>query len=167
MYRWLNSALDYIPQWIEFQMRQSEQPGCVIAIAYKGQIVLEQAFGHADLSSGEPLTPRHRFRVASHSKSFTAAGIMKLREQGKLRLDDAVGRHVDGLHPALAKATIAQLLSHSAGVVRDGADSGQWQDRRPFLDVAELRTALAEPPVIGGNTLQISSPCSAPPSPPL
>jgi CubicO group peptidase (beta-lactamase class C family) len=152
MYRWLNSALDYIPQWIEFQMRQSEQPGCVIAIAYKGQIVLEQAFGHADLSSGEPLTPRHRFRVASHSKSFTAAGIMKLREQGKLRLDDAVGRHVDGLHPAIAKATIAQLLSHSAGVVRDGADSGQWQDRRPFLDVAELRTALAEPPVIGGNT---------------
>jgi CubicO group peptidase (beta-lactamase class C family) len=102
MYRWLNSALDYIPQWIEFQMRQSEQPGCVIAIAYKGQIVLEQAFGHADLSSGEPLTPRHRFRVASHSKSFTAAGIMKLREQGKLRLDDAVGRHVDGLHPAMA-----------------------------------------------------------------
>ena len=61
-------------------------------------MVLERAFGHADLATGEPLTPRHRFRVASHSKSFTAAGILKLREQGKLKLDDPVGQFVDRLH---------------------------------------------------------------------
>ena len=47
-----------------------------------------------------PLSPRHRFRVASHSKSFTAAGILKLREQGRLGLDDPAGRYVKGLHPA-------------------------------------------------------------------
>lgn len=87
MHRWLNPALDYISRWIDFQMRLTEQPGCAIAVAHRGEIIFEQAFGHANLSSGEPLTPRHRFRVASHSKSFTAAGIMKLREQGKLRLD--------------------------------------------------------------------------------
>jgi D-alanyl-D-alanine carboxypeptidase len=132
MYSWLNPALDYIPRWIEFQVRQSDQPGCAIAIAYKGEIVLEQAFGRADLSSGEPLTPRHRFRVASHSKSFTAAGIMKLQEKSKLHLDDAVGRHVDALHPSVAKATIGQLLSHSAGIIRDGTDRGQRENRRPF-----------------------------------
>jgi len=74
MGKWLKAALDYIPQWVEFQMRQHEQPGCVIAVAHKGRIVLEEAFGHADLVKGTPLTPRHRFRVASHSKSFTAAG---------------------------------------------------------------------------------------------
>jgi Beta-lactamase len=91
MEKWLPAAIAYIERWIEYQMRQSEQPGCVIAIAHRGKPVLERAFGHADLAAGRPLTPRHRFRVASHSKSFTAAGIMKLRERGKLHLDDAVG----------------------------------------------------------------------------
>jgi CubicO group peptidase (beta-lactamase class C family) len=149
---WLKAALDYTPQWLEYQMRESEQPGCVIAIVHKGKVVLERAFGYADIVTRAPLTPRHRFRVASHSKSFTAAGIMKLREAGRLGLDDRVGQHVEGLHPAIAAATIAQLLSHSAGIVRDGTDSGQWQDRRPFLDVGELRTDLAAAPVIEPNT---------------
>ena len=101
----------------------------MIAIAHRGKVVLERAFGSANLATGEALTPRHRFRVASHSKSFTAAGILKLREQGRLKLDDAAGQYVDGLHPAVARATIAQLLSHTAGLIRDGADAGQF--RRP------------------------------------
>ncbi len=152
MDRWLGAALDYIPRWLEFQMRQTELPGCVIAVAQRGRILLEQAFGHADQARGIPLTPRHRFRVASHSKSFTAAGIMKLRERGKLRLDDPAGRFVRDLHPQIARATIAQLLSHSAGLVRDGWDAGQWQDRRPFRSEAELRTDLKLAPVLEANT---------------
>src|SRR6266566_3058747 len=152
MHKWLPAALDYIPRWLEFQLRQSEQPGCVIAVADRGKLVLEQAFGHADLDRGTALTPRHRFRIASHSKSFTAAGIMKLREKGRLQLDDEAGRYVDHLHPAVAKTTIAQLLSHSSGLVRDGTDAGQWQDRRPFLDAGELRADLAAAPVIAANT---------------
>jgi CubicO group peptidase (beta-lactamase class C family) len=149
---WLNAALDYLPRWLEFQMRLHQQPGCVVAIAHRGRIVFEQAFGHADAVKRTPLTPRHLFRVASHSKSFTAAGIMKLREQKKLRLEHPVGRFVDGLHPALARATLAELLSHTAGVVRDGPDSGQFVDRRPFLDETELRAQLKAPPVIRRST---------------
>ncbi len=114
--------------------------------------MLERALGHADLGRGVALTPRHRFRVASHSKSFTAAGIMKLRERGKLRLDDPAGRFVRELHPQVARATIAQLLSHSAGLVRDGWDAGQWQDRRAFRSDAELRADLKQPPILDGNT---------------
>jgi len=150
--RWLGAALDYIPRWLEFQMRQMEMPGCAVAVAQRGRILLEQALGHADLARKVPLTPRHRFRVASHSKSFTAAGIMRLREQGKLRLDEPAGRFVGDLHPKVARATIAQLLSHSAGLVRDGGDAGQWQDRRPFRSAAELRDDLKMAPIIEGNT---------------
>src|SRR5690348_10504143 len=102
---WLASSLDYIPQWLEYQMRESEQPGCVLALVHNGSVVLERAFGHADIVRSAPLTPRHRFRVASHSKTFTAAGIMRLREQRKLSLDDRVGQYVEGLHPAIAEAT--------------------------------------------------------------
>lgn len=82
-----------------------------MAIAFKDKVLLDQAFGIADLSTGEKLTPRHRFRVASHSKSFTAAGVMKLREQGKLKLDDAVGDHVAGLNRKTARATVGKIGS--------------------------------------------------------
>lgn len=152
MEKWLKPALDYVPAWLEMQMRQSEQPGCIVAIAHRGQPVLEQAFGSANLETGETLTPRHRFRIASHSKSFTASAIMLLRERGKLRLDDAVGAHVRGLHPRVARVTLAQLLSHSAGLVRDGADAGQFTGRRDFLSREELLADLKAPPAIDPNT---------------
>ena len=149
---WLAPALAYIPQWLDHQMRVSEQPGCQIAVAWKGEILLEAAFGHADLASGEALTPRHRFRVASHSKSFTAAAILKLREQGRLKLDERAGIYVNGLHPDIASATLAQVLSHTAGIVRDGPDCEYWVDRAPFLGEAALRAELAAAPVIDANT---------------
>src|SRR3954466_13179175 len=152
MDRWLVAALDYIPRWIDFQMAASQQPGCIIAIAHRDKVVLERAFGHANLDTGEELTPRHRFRIASHSKSFTAAGIMKLREQRKLRLDDPIGQHVAGLHPRVAETTIAQVLSHSAGLTRDGADSGQFIDSRPYLDANELLAELKRPTAIEPGT---------------
>jgi D-alanyl-D-alanine carboxypeptidase len=149
---WLDAALDYIPRWLEFQMHQSAQPGCVIAIGYGGRVVFEQAFGHADAAAGAKLTPRHRFRVSSHAKSFTAAGILKLHERGKLQLDMPVGRVVGGLHKRVASATVAQLLSHTGGLFRDGNDSGFWLSRRPFPDAAQLRGDLALPPTIEANT---------------
>ena len=148
----LRAAIDYIPRWIEHQMRLTEQPGCSLAVAHKGKVVLEAAFGHADATRGLPLTPCHRFRVASHSKCFTAAGVLKLRELGQLALDEPVGRHVERLHPRVAKVTLQQLLTHSAGLVRDGSDSGQWSDRRPFLDEAQVRADLAAGPTLPPNT---------------
>lgn len=146
----LHAALGYIPRWVEHQMRLAEQPGCAFAVVHGGKLVAEFAFGSA--GGGQALTPRHRFRVASHSKSFTAAAVLKLREQGRWRLDDAVGRYVPGLHKDLAAATLSQLLSHTAGVVRDGGDAGQWADRRPFLDEAALRADLAAGPLLPVNT---------------
>ena len=148
---WLAAALDYIPRWLEFQMRQGDHVGLSLAVAHQGRPVLTQAFGAADLASGQRLTPQHRFRIASHSKTFTATAVMLLREQGRLQLDDPIGRHVPGLHPAVAAATLAQLLSHSAGLVRDGRDAGQWVERRPFLNEAELRADLDGGPSIDVN----------------
>ena len=149
---WLGAALDYIPQWIEFQVRQHEQPGCVIAIAHRDRILLEAAFGVAHLRRKTPLTPRHRFRVASHSKTFTSAAFMKLREQKRVKLDDTVGEYVPGLDRRIARATIAQLLSHSAGIVRDGDDTGQWTDDHPFRRANELLADISGGPVVDPNS---------------
>ncbi len=86
MDRWLGAALDYMPSWLDYQMQNAQLPGCLFAVVHRGKVVLDRAFGHANLSTGEALTPRHRFRIASHSKSFTSAGILKLREQGRLSI---------------------------------------------------------------------------------
>jgi CubicO group peptidase (beta-lactamase class C family) len=152
MDEWLSGACDYVASWLEFQMRLSKQPGCIAVVMHRDRVVLEKAYGYADLIAGAKLTPRHRFRIASHSKSFTAAGILKLREAGKLRLDDPIGAYVKPLHPQVAEATIAQLLSHSAGLVRDGSDAGYFEDRRQFPSADQLMADLRDPPVIEANT---------------
>jgi CubicO group peptidase (beta-lactamase class C family) len=158
MHKWLPPALDYIPRWLDFQMRMTRQPGCVIAVMHRDKLVLEQAFGFADLARQIAMTPRHRFRVASHSKSFTAAAVMKLREAGKLGLDDPAGRFVKGLHRDVARATVGLLLSHGAGLPRDGRDAGQFFDRRPYLDRSELLADLAlAPPIAASSRFKYSN----------
>jgi D-alanyl-D-alanine carboxypeptidase len=145
---WLESALVYIDMWIEFHMRLSDQPGCTIAIAQGQDVIHERSFGVADLDTGEKLTERHRFRVASHSKTFTAVGILKLREQGCLRLDDSAGSFVDDIHPSVAAVTLNELLTHGGGLSRDGEDAGFFSNQRPFLSAAELAAALKRPSTI-------------------
>ena len=75
---WLSSALDYIPDWLAFQMRTSEQPGCIVAIARRGRVVLERAWGAADLATGELLTPRyqelHRCRHSEAARRRQSSG---------------------------------------------------------------------------------------------
>ena len=148
---WLPSALSYLEEWLAFRIRHAQLPGCAIAIRRDGELVFERAFGVASLATGADLTPRHRFRVASHSKTFTAVGIMKLREQGRIRLDDVAGSTVSGLTDEVAGATIGQLLSHASGLLRDGTDCGHWDDLRPFYDEAALRAELARPLVLGSS----------------
>ena len=152
MAAWLAPALAYIPQWFDYQITALGLPGASLAVAHDGRVALAHTIGVANLDTGEKLTPAHRFRVASHSKAFTAVAVMKLVEAGRLRLDDRAGQHVAGLHKDVARATIAQLLSHTAGITRDGDDIGQWSDRRPFLNEAELRAALAVAQPIPANT---------------
>ena len=152
MEKWLQNAIEYSGSWLDFQMRQTRQPGCAFAVAHRGRVVFEKAYGHSNVQSGERLTPRHRFRVASHSKTFTAAAILKLREAGKLNLDDPVRRYVDGLDTDVARVTLSQLLSHGGGLVRDGADASQWREERPFADKEKLLADLANGLVIPADT---------------
>ena len=77
---------------------------------------------------------------------------MLLRERGRLKLDDAIGAFIPGLHDDVAQATLAQVMSHSAGLTRDGAAGNQFTGFRPFLDQAELLSDLAKPPILDRNT---------------
>ncbi len=89
-------------------------PSASIAVVKDGQIVYLHAYGNARLDPAAPATPGMRYSIGSISKQFTAAAILVLQEEGKLSLDDKVGKFIPGLTRA-NEVTIRQLLSHTSG----------------------------------------------------
>jgi CubicO group peptidase (beta-lactamase class C family) len=85
------------------------------------QTLLRKAYGLADREWGIANTVDTRFRIASISKTFTAVGIMKLVESGRLSLDDKLERYIPGF-PHGGEITIRMLLNHSSGLARDHDD---------------------------------------------
>lgn len=138
-------AEDAITAWIDLRRRVVRTPGVQVAIRVGEELVYSRAFGSADLERGTDLTTRHLFRVASHSKTFVATLIMKLREKGLVGLDDRVSRWVPELaDTSLANVTVRELLAHQGGIIRDGVDSDYWQILAPFPDAGRLMEGLTK-----------------------
>jgi CubicO group peptidase (beta-lactamase class C family) len=114
--------------WVERQ----HMPGAVFGIVIDGDLVWVKAAGVQNLSNRTPVTPDTVFRIASMTKSFTAMSILKLRDEGKLSLDDPVARYVPALtglsYPTKDSPTltIRHLLTHSEGFPEDNP----WGDRQ-------------------------------------
>jgi len=89
-------------------------PSASIAIVKNGRISYLQAYGSARLDPETPAKPDMRYSIGSISKQFTAAAILMLQEQGKLSVDDKVGKFLPDLTRA-NEVTIRQLLSHTSG----------------------------------------------------
>ena len=89
-------------------------PSVSIAVIRDGKMVLTRAWGLARETPRVAATPDTRYAIGSISKQFSAAAILLLQQDGKLRLDDRVGRHLPGL-PHGNDVTIRQLLAHTAG----------------------------------------------------
>ena len=89
-------------------------PSASVAVVRDGQIAYLHAYGHARLDPETPAKPEMRYSIGSISKQFTAAAILLLQEQGKLSLDDKVGKFIPNLTRA-NEVTIRQLLSHTSG----------------------------------------------------
>lgn len=109
-------AIDRISTYLE----DSEKNGLTGAmlIAKEGKILYNEAFGMADKKANVKNTTKTVFDIGSVSKQFTATAIIKLEEQGKLKVEDALGKFFDNLPADKKNITIHQLLIHSAGIMR-------------------------------------------------
>jgi CubicO group peptidase (beta-lactamase class C family) len=95
---------------------ESRLPSVSAAAVRDGEIVWSQAIGLADAEGGVEATPDHQYRIASITKTVTAVGLMQLRDEGKVDLDDRLDVHL----PEAAHApTLRQLLSHLSGIQRE------------------------------------------------
>jgi len=100
-----------------------------LAVARDGEIVFGKAYGKADREKGLAATPSTRFRIGSLTKQITAAAILKLAEQGKLRVDDPIRKHLPEAPPSWEKITIHHLLTHTSGIASYTVDAELMKER--------------------------------------
>ena len=99
-------------------------PGCAVGVSVDGKNVLEKGYGMADLEHETPNRAGTIFEAGSVSKQFTAAAVLLLVKDGKLKLDDPVRKYVPELPDYGAPLTIRHMLNHSSGLRDWGSVAG-------------------------------------------
>lgn len=145
----MNAAkLDQIEALINADIADKKLPGAVVIVGHKGNIVYRKAFGNRSLvPTVEKMTVDTIFDVASLTKPVaTATSIMILVEQGKLRLNDTIGKFIPDIDdPEAKKVTIQQLLTHTSGYRPDFDLGEKWTGRDGML-AALKKEKLRAPP---------------------
>jgi len=101
-----------------------------VLVADHGKVIYQRAFGLANREWQIPHSTDTAFRIASLTKQFTATLVMQLAEQGKLRLDDPIGKYVPELSPEIGnRVTLHHLLNHTSGIVDYANYPGFWANR--------------------------------------
>ncbi len=126
----VTSAINLLEIWLEAQHAYEDIPALSLAVVHDQDIVWSGAFGYADRQHGELASPKTIYSICSISKLFTSIGVMQLRDQGKLHLDDKVGDHLDWFdieqaYPEGPSVTVQALLTHSSGLPRE-SDYPYW-----------------------------------------
>ena len=127
------------------QYASNESPGCVVGAAQHGRVLLERAYGMADLERGVPLSPASILEAGSVSKQFTAAAVLLLARDGKLSLDDPVRRWVPEVPDFGKPLTIRHLLHHTSGLRDWGSIAGVagWPRNTRAIDHAAVLQIIA------------------------
>lgn len=152
---YLSDATNFIETWLNHYFPQLNQPSLSLAIAHNGKVIYQKAWGYANIEKQEAATPQHIYRVASHSKSFTAFLVAMLVDEGKLNLDEPILTYLPWLrsNPTFAAFTLRQILSHSTGMERDSDETPYWNLHGPFPASARLKSYFAKAkPALEPNT---------------
>ncbi|HEU4521199.1 MAG TPA: serine hydrolase domain-containing protein [Thermoanaerobaculia bacterium] len=94
-------------------------PAVQIAVSKRGRILYADAFGVLDKDNNTAATPRSMLQIASITKEFTGAAILRLAERGALSLDDPIDKYVPEFNSRGVTITLRHLLTHTSGISRD------------------------------------------------
>jgi CubicO group peptidase (beta-lactamase class C family) len=158
----IRSLAPRLHELFETYAREKNIPGIAYGIVVDGQLVVDSALGVIDREQGIATTTTSAFRIASMTKSFTAMGIMKLVEEGKLSLHDPAADHIPEMagipYPTSDSPpiTVEHLLTMTAGFPEDNP----WGDRQLDESVEMLKTLMREGPAFSnppGHTFEYSN----------
>ena len=143
--RKLADALSEVEEIFDDQFTARKPPGMVVALVVDGELRWWKSWGQRDLAQGRPADLDTVFRIASLTKSFTAIAVLRLRDAGKLSLDDPAEKYLPELsrlrYPTRdsPRITVRHLLSHSAGLPEDNP----WGDLQLGMSDEELSHMLS------------------------
>lgn len=125
-------ATRLLDQWFAATAEYDKLPGLAVGIVKNQDLVWSKGYGKVDVSKNMPIDPSTIFSVCSISKLFTSVAIMKLRDEGKLSLEDDIKKHLPWFNLKQQYAdsgpiTIRSLLTHSSGLPRE-ADYPYWTE---------------------------------------
>ena len=128
---------------------KTNSPGCALAILKDGKIIYERAFGMSNLEYNIAINPTSIFHIASISKQFTAAAIIRLSLEGKLSLNDDIRKYIPEVPDFGHPITFNNLIHHTSGI-RDQWDlqglagwrEGDLITEKDILDMLAHQKAL-------------------------
>jgi CubicO group peptidase (beta-lactamase class C family) len=105
-----------VDAYVAAEMRAEKIPGLAMAIVRDGKAIKSRGYGLANIELDVPVKPETIFQTGSVGKQFTATAVMMLVEEGKIRLDDAIGKYLPGAPATWDKITVRNLLTHTSGI---------------------------------------------------
>jgi D-alanyl-D-alanine carboxypeptidase len=143
-------AAELVAKINELAKAEIKKPNCVglsIGVVLDGKVILDAAYGLADVEHGVAATTNTPFRIGSITKQFAAAAVMRLVEQGKLSLDDEAFRFIPEFPWGDRRVTIRHLLTHTSGIA-NYTSLGEWRRRIIPLELtdAELLDLVKDAP---------------------
>ena len=142
-------AIAAIDAWVGGRRIYDRIPGVSVGIVSDQDLLWSAGYGHANIEEEVPADGDTLYSICSISKLFTAIGIMQLRDQGMLSLDDSVAQHLDWFdirqaYEHSAPITVESLLTHSSGLPRE-SDFPYWNGPDfPFPTREQMITRLRE-----------------------
>ena len=135
---------DEIDDYVKATISQRNIPGLSLAVVRDGRLVKAAGYGFANLELAAPATPETVYEIGSITKQFTAEAIMLLVQEGKLGLDDPLGKHLDGLPIKWQPLTLRQLLTHTSGL-KDWESANLLSFRRDYTPDEFIKLLSAYP----------------------
>ena len=112
--------INSIEKYTEEYITKGKIPGLSLVIINGNDTVYKKGFGYADIDKKTKVTSETEFQIGSNSKAFTALGILKLQEEGKLSLDDSVNKYLPWLSLKYkgkdVEVTLKEFMHHTSGV---------------------------------------------------
>ena len=133
---------DPVDAFIQAEMKRQNIPSLSLVVTRDGQLVKSAGYGLANRQLRTPASPETVYKIGSVSKQFIATGIMLLVQEGRIRVEDPVGKYLDGSPPAWNGITVRHLLTHTSGLIREapGFDPFKIQN-----DADVIRSAYSQP----------------------
>ncbi len=138
----LAQTAEKVDDFIKSEMQRQNIPGVSVAVIKDGKPIKIRGYGLANVETNAPVTTETVFKIGSISKPLIAMGIMLLVEEGKISLDDKVGKYLEGTPETWKDITVRHLLSHTSGIIREapGFDPAKIQS-----DADVIKTAYQSP----------------------